>query len=241
MHKASITSAPSRCRLMAQPTMRREQVSKRAAWAYYSAVHRKTNDEKLNYRALIGLGNVQYRLALLTRTGSEASGQRVNYGCLDANLLFSNTPDTTDPGKHLTWDERAKAAISCYSQASRMAPANSPDQVKINFGLAQTTAWLMYENVSIEDGQTIYDQVFKAADALDDVDKKSKEIQRIVALGHGEQGRLLWQFMPPDGSTLGEIRSELEKAVQGLTNNKCGLESELQGYTTDLSVLPESS
>ena len=119
----------------------------RRAWNHYSSVLDLQVNENVMYRALVGRGNVHYRISQIVRL--EISGERgdtVRYNCHEDGLLLLD--DVSDPiGEYLNWVERSYAAIACYEQAERIAPARDEGLLKIVFGEAQVIQWLVSEDI----------------------------------------------------------------------------------------------
>jgi tetratricopeptide (TPR) repeat protein len=221
------------------------------AWDHYSGVlELQTESDQAFYRALIGRGNVHYRLAQLTRLTSDTDeivdypqDYSIEYNCSNASLMLIT--NETGVGETLDWYQRSFAAMACYQQAARIAPDDADQQIKISFGLAQTRQWLGQEadnaellDASIESYENAIEQLEQLYPQQED---RPSELRCLAGVAYGERGRVRWQSALLHQTLLSsQVRADLVEAVQilGDETNMCYLDTELSGYRLDLQSIP---
>lgn len=220
----------------------------RRSWDHYTTVLAlQTESDQAFYRALIGRGNVHYRLAQLTRlatdTGDNPQDISIQYNCSHESLLL--TTNESGVGETLDWYERSYAAMECYEQAARIAPDDDAQQIKIAFGLAQTQQWLGREvddsallSASVESYENAIEQFQQLYPQEED---GPRELRCLTGAAYGERARVRWQNALLQQIVLPSVvRADLEEAVQILGDeaNTCQMDNELSGYRLDLQSIP---
>lgn len=205
----------------------------RRAWNNYAQVL-ESDSEDLRYRALIGRGNVHYRLSRITFAQTrDIPGETLRYDCVSDDLLLLQDEEADSSGESLNWLQRGRAALRCYEQAAYLVSDNSEGLLKIRFGEALVQHWLAIQgNISYEASLAAYTAV------IDLVPEETNPNPCLLGIAYGERAQIQWLLANQGSGTYKSVEDDLNAAIRLLSSETCNLARDLARYENDVAFLP---
>jgi hypothetical protein len=213
------------------------------AWNHYTLAMQSGRGD-ISIRGLIGLGNVHYRLARISRySPDDDSDERISYDCFSGSSLLSlDISQDTNFLSEINWAQRAIAATICYEDVLGRAENGSLIEIKAIFGLAQSYEWLgreRHNEAYLADSFEQYSEIIRQYESLAHVEQLDSDLRCFAGFAYGQRAQIRWVSQDETFNGLTEVREDLVQAVAILEVDaaKCDASESIEQYSNDLDTL----